>query len=338
MSDLEEYWFDPPEDEDPAFPPLPRADRRMLLDPAAWRTAERDCAVGLARAAIAIGRLDGLLAGLDETMRRGLITRLAFSEVVSMLWAAGTPIPQDVLIRDLADAPASVDLEALALARWAIGRLQGRGRLEALRDFLGLHRAGQGRGDSDLLRPTGADFDSETEGFAAGLAALEGCHAITRAAFGCRLWRLTDLSPDGHQLEAMCWAARAMADSAGPLVMVPMGQAGRRVWTIGGDAEEFLRTWCGAVATGCEEGFRTVRRLMNWADQARQATARIKGGNAALAIDALVAHPVLSAMALESTTGLSRDTAERLLVRLKGLGLIREVTGGKRFRLWTAVL
>ena len=39
-------------------------------------------------------RLDGLLAGLDETMRRGLIARLAFSEVVSMLWAAGTPIPQ----------------------------------------------------------------------------------------------------------------------------------------------------------------------------------------------------------------------------------------------------
>ena len=68
MSDLDEYWFDPPEDEDPAFPPLPRADRRMLLDPAAWRTAERDCAVELARAAIAIGRLDGLLAGLDETV------------------------------------------------------------------------------------------------------------------------------------------------------------------------------------------------------------------------------------------------------------------------------
>ena len=214
MSDLDEYWFDPPEGDDPAYPPLPRADRRLLLDPAAWRAAERDCAVDLAQAAQAIGRLDGLLASLDETLCRGLITRLASSEVVSMLWAAGTPIPQEVLIRDLADAPASVDLDALSQARWAIGRLQGRGRLEALRDFLGLHRTGQGRGDSDLLRPTGDDFDDEAEGFGAGLAVLDGCHAITRAAFGCRLWRLTDLSPDGHQLEAMCWAARAMADSA----------------------------------------------------------------------------------------------------------------------------
>lgn len=154
MSYLDEDWFDPLDEADPAFPPLPRADRRVLLDPVAWRAAERDCAVDLARAAQAIGRLDGLLASLDAKTRRGLIARLAFSEVVSMLWAAGTPIPQDVLIRDLADAPSSVDLEALALARWAIGRLQGRGRLEALRDFLGLHRAGQGRGDSDLLRPT----------------------------------------------------------------------------------------------------------------------------------------------------------------------------------------
>lgn len=337
MSDLDDYWFDPLDDADPADPPLPRADRRALLDPAAWRAAEAACAVDLARAAQAIGRLDGLLAGLDEKTRRGLIARLAFSEVVSMLWAAGTPIPQEVLIRDLADAPASVDLEALSLARWAIGRLQGRGRLDDLRDFLGLHRAGQGRGDSDLLRPTGADFDSETEGFAAGLAALEGCHAITRAAFGCRLWRLTDLSPDGHQLEAMCWAARAMADSAGPLVMVPMGQAGRRVWTIGGDAEEFLRAWCGAIAAGCEAGFRVIRQLMEWADRARRTTARIKGSNAGLVIDALVVHPVVSAAALEAEAAISRDTAERLLARLQGLGLVREITGGTRFRLWTAV-
>ncbi|WP_157994928.1 hypothetical protein [Paracoccus tegillarcae] len=122
----------------------------------------------LAQAAQAIGRLDGLLAGLDETLRRGLITRLAFSEVVSMLWAVGTPIPQEVLIRDLADAPASVDLDALSQARWAIGRLQGRGRVDDLRDFLGLHRVGQGRGDGNLLRPTGEDFDAEAAGFAGG--------------------------------------------------------------------------------------------------------------------------------------------------------------------------
>ncbi|MFV0303232.1 MAG: DUF1403 family protein [Paracoccus sp. (in: a-proteobacteria)] len=337
MSDFDDYWFDPLDEADPAFPPLPRADRRVLLDPAAWRAAERNCAVELAQAAMAIGRLDGLLAGLDEKIRSGMTTRLALTEVEVMLWAAGTPIVQDVLIRDLADAPASVDLEALSLARWAIGRLQGRGRVAALRDFLGLHRTGPGRGDSDLLRPTGESFDDESEGFAAGLATVEGCHAITRAAYGLRLWRLTGLSPDGHQMERMCWAARAMGEGAGPLVMAPMGQAGRRVWNAGGDPQAFLGTWCGAVAAGCEDGFQQTLRIMAWAERATTATARIKGGNAALVSEMLMAYPVVSAAALEAEAAISRDTAERLLARLHGLGLIRELTGARRYRLWAAV-
>ncbi|TKW65448.1 MAG: hypothetical protein DI616_14855 [Paracoccus denitrificans] len=96
MSDLDEDWFDPSEGEGPAFPPLPRADRRILVDPAAWRAAEAACAVDLAQAAMAIGRLAGLLASLDETMRAGMIARLALIEVEAMLWAAGTPPPRPV--------------------------------------------------------------------------------------------------------------------------------------------------------------------------------------------------------------------------------------------------
>ena len=121
--------------------------------------------VELADAALAIGRLDGLLSGLCQALRTGISTRLALTEVEAMLWAAGQPIPQEVLIRDLAEAPASVDLEALALARWAVGRLQGRGRLDDLRDFLGLHRVGQGDGPAAgaLLRPAPASATSRPE-------------------------------------------------------------------------------------------------------------------------------------------------------------------------------
>ena len=39
---------------------------------------------------------------------------------------------------------------------------------------------------------------------------------------------------------------------------------------------------------------------------------------------------------IEARAGISRDTAERLLARLRDLGLAREVTGGRRFRLWAA--
>ncbi len=48
--------------------------------------------------------------------------------------------------------------------------------------------------------------------------------------------------------------------------------------------------------------------------------------------------PVLSAMDLERDTGLSRDTAVRLVSKLQDLGLVREITGGRRYRFWTAQL
>ena len=341
MSDLEEYWFDPPEGDDPRFPPLPRADRRPLVDPEDWRAAEGHCVGALAEAAGAIGLLDGLIAGLTSVaLRRGVATRLALTEVEALLWATGTPLAPDVLIRDLAEAPAGTDLEVLGLARWALRRLEGRGRPDDLRDFLGLHRLGQGErpGRAEMMRPTGADFDAAAAEFQATLAALGSSHLVTRAAFGQRLWRLSDLSPDGHLPEPCCWASRAMASSCRALVMVPMGPAGRRVWTAGGDPAAFLAEWCAAVASGCTAGFEMIRRLSSWAARAERAADRMHGATAARTVAVLTAQPVVSAALLAREAAISRDTAERLLVRLHGLGLVREITGGRRYRFWRAVV
>ncbi|MBO9457168.1 hypothetical protein J7376_17950 [Paracoccus sp. R12_1] len=41
---------------------------------------------------------------------------------------------------------------------------------------------------------------------------------------------------------------------------------------------------------------------------------------------------------VEAEAGISRDTGERLLVHLAGMGLVRETTGATRCRLWTAAL
>ena len=55
-------------------------------------------------------------------------------------------------------------------------------------------------------------------------------------------------------------------------------------------------------------------------------------------IAALMAAPVLSAMDVVRETGLSRDTTVRLVAKLQHLGLVREITGGRRYRFWTAQL
>jgi DNA-binding IclR family transcriptional regulator len=79
-------------------------------------------------------------------------------------------------------------------------------------------------------------------------------------------------------------------------------------------------------------------RLTDWAQAAREATAAIKGQNPARIIAALAAHPILHTAQVEDLAGISRDTAERLLSRMRGMGLVREITGARRFRLWAAAV
>ena len=50
------------------------------------------------------------------------------------------------------------------------------------------------------------------------------------------------------------------------------------------------------------------------------------------------AHPLMSAPMIEENCAISRDTAERLLARMTRMGLLREATGTRRFRLWAAAL
>lgn len=62
--------------------------------------------------------------------------------------AQGTPLRREEIGRDLMEARASTDLDAMKQARWAIRRLEGQTRLDDLRSFLALHRP-----DSDHLPP-----------------------------------------------------------------------------------------------------------------------------------------------------------------------------------------
>ena len=53
-------------------------------------------------------------------------------------------------------------------------------------------------------------------------------------------------------------------------------------------------------------------------------------------IATLADWPLVSAPMAETETGASRAATQRNLDRLTGAGLIREVTGQGRYRLWTA--
>ncbi len=65
-------------------------------------------------------------------------------------------------------------------------------------------------------------------------------------------------------------------------------------------------------------------------------TADLSGRTPARLIDALAAQPMLAAPQAEADTGASRAAVQRNLDVLVARGLVREITGQGRFRVWAA--
>ena len=310
---------------------------RPLFDAGDWRAAQAALAVELAMAAQALGRLDEVMAGLEDAARAGATRRLALIETEAMLWAQGRPLRREEIGRDLMEARAGADLEAMRIARWGLRRLEGQGDPDDLRGFLGLYRTEIGGLAEPLApRPTGEDFDAAEAEFRHLAATLAGVLPLARAPAMRSLWRLCGISAPEALSESAAWTARDMATGCEALRFVPLGRHGRGVWIDGGPAAERMRRHLAAVTQGVIEARQELARIAGWRARALRASARIKGDNPARVIDELAAHPLLSAAMLEAQTGISRDTAERLLARLREMGLVREITGGRRFRLWTA--
>ncbi|MBK4217436.1 hypothetical protein JJJ17_16020 [Paracoccus caeni] len=321
--------FDLGEEEPPA---------RSLIDPAQWIQAQRDNAVALADAALTVGRLDQLIIGLTPDMRQGALLRLAVIETEAMLWGQGTPLRREEIGRDLMDARAATDLDAMKLARWAIRRLEGQTALTDLRAFLALHRTDHtATGAAPFAsRPMGRDFDDAARDFLSAFDRFSALHPLARAGAVQVAWRMAELSNPEDLIESAVWVGRDMARRCEALSFVPLGRHGRRVWLGGGEAASRLPKYLDAIRQGASEACQQLSRLFTWAEQAKSATRTIKGDNSARVIAALMTRPLLTTAMVEEHAGISRDTAERLLRRMQSEGIVREVTGTRRFRLWTA--
>lgn len=130
--------------------------------------------------------------------------------------------------------------------------------------------------------------------------------------------------------------SRKGAGLRAPAPLRRLGAVGRRVWTAGGPVAEGLAGHLAAVARGVRAGREEIRRLEAWAAEARHAAASIRGANAGRVSAVLAAGPLVSAEDVTSGARISRMTAERMLNRMTEMGLIREITGAGRFRLWQA--
>ena len=346
----DDLWFLPgPVEEEAWDMPGPKAGRAAVFDPRPWLTAEQREGQALAAAAAAFAALSERLTQMGPGARR----RLDLLETAELSWAGGLRLsPEKIALHSLLRLPAaSEEAQALELAIWGAGRLtKGPGPQLGLADFLGRRSSGRDRLDSGVedagpgeshellaLRPQGAEFEQLAAQWEAALADLQPLHPLSRAAAGFFAWRGLGLSGDDDVIEAAVTAARLGAEGTrGGAVFMPLALGDALLFRSSGEAGTALPRWLRAVENACLRALLMLDQLAEWKNRAALKTADLSGRSPPLLIEALFAHPALSAEMAAEATGISKVGARRNLGIFQDRGLIRETTGQQRYRVWTA--
>lgn len=329
-----DLWFlpSPPEEEPGDLPPGPRAEpgEAAVLDE--WRKAEAGLAARLAGVAGRIGALDDRLKRGPEGWRH----RLALIEAAGLSWVVGDRIGPDRLALWIALRLSGVQDDTAALARvgWAVRRLTGGPGPEAdLSAFLDRRDPGNPGDDAE-------PFADRAGGWLDIMAQAADLHPISRACMGFHLWGLAGLGQQGDRMEAAVTAARIAAGTGphatGGAVFAPLAGGAAAGLRAAGPAAERLARWLGGMETACLAAMRHLDDIEAWAARARTAMAPLSGRTPPALRAVLSEWPLVSAPMAATLTGASRAAVSRNLAWMEARGLIREVTGQGRYRMWRA--
>lgn len=316
-----DLWFLPAPEEagDLATFPLPRAPALPLFDPAEWARAQRQQSGALAQLCLQFGRLEERLQRLGPGARQ----RLALREAAEMSWGVGERISVERLALWLGQHLGGGPEQSLALAQagWSARRLTA-----GLAPETGGWNAGLWR----FLGHSGAS--AETEDLALVLQNTAALHPVTQAAILFHAWRMIAQGPasltEAHALAA-CHAA-TMAGS-GFLPLVTSGVAAVRA---SGSAEARLAGWISGATRAVLAGLLHLDQLERWQHHAAESLADLSGRLPRLLVPLLATWPLLTAPMAEALTSASRAAVQRNLDLMQNRGLIREITGQSRYRVW----
>jgi response regulator of citrate/malate metabolism len=114
-----------------------------------------------------------------------------------------------------------------------------------------------------------------------------------------------------------------------------MGGAG--VLRAGGIPAERLERWLGGMETACLKAMRHLDDIETWSERAEAEMSLLSGKTPRALRAVLTEWPLVSAPMAETLTGASRAAVQRNLAWMETRGLIREVTGQGRYRMWRAL-
>lgn len=357
-TDDADFWFlpgpiaDEPDDLPPG--PAPEATESDVID--AWRAAEAGQAAQLARVAARLGVL-------DERLRRGPAgwrQRLALIEASDLSWHTQDRIGLDrlSLYMALRVSAATDDAQTLYRISWTVRRLTGgpaplahRSGAGGLETFLDRRdRPGQAERFEDAKAPSRVVKMAEREAFedrAVGWLGMmdqaEDLHPITRACMGFHLWHVAELSQVDDPLEAAVMATRvAVSDLASSLdrpgaIFAPIAMGGGGGFRATGDPPARLARWLNAMESATLAALRRIEEIEAWAAAAERAMVSLSGKTPPRLRDLFTSWPLVSVQMAEKLTGAHRATVQRNIDWMEDRGLIREVTGQGRYRMWRIV-
>ncbi len=99
-----------------------------------------------------------------------------------------------------------------------------------------------------------------------------------------------------------------------------------------GDWEGWLRFFLRGVAEVGEHALATVREVLKLQQEHREVVQSISGKHAMALLDYLCQHPVITSKEIQQALGVSHPTADSLIGKFEGAGILTEITGKKRRR------
>jgi len=153
---------------------------------------------------------------------------------------------------------------------------------------------------------------------------------------GFHLWSLAGLGHQGDRMEAAVTAARIAASEGKGAIFAPLAIRGAGGLRAGGPSAERLVTWLDGMETACLSAMRHLDDIQAWSARAETMMAPLSGKTPPTLRAVLTEWPLVSAPMAETLTGASRAAVQRNLAWMETRGLIREVTGQGRYRMWRA--
>ncbi|MFN4100984.1 MAG: hypothetical protein ACK4GT_14520, partial [Pararhodobacter sp.] len=129
-------------------------------------------------------------------------------------------------------------------------------------------------------------------------------------------------------------AARIAASEGKGAVFAPVAMGGAGGLRVAGSPADRLARWLDGMETACLTAMRQLDDIEAWSARAVAGMASLSGKTPPALRAVLTEWPLVSAPMAETLTGASRAAVQRNLAWMEARGLIREVTGQGRYRMW----